>query len=115
MQARPTVIDPLLRELPAFDASTVKNRFRDVAERAAKGAVVISRYSRPELVLMSTEEYLRLEQFRRAPLDQLTDQFEELVANMQRPKSAKAVRSLFGASPGALGRAAVKAAKANVR
>ena len=43
----------ILSELRAFDASTLKNHFRNVAEQAAKGAVAISRYSRPELVLMT--------------------------------------------------------------
>jgi len=112
----PTVpIDPILSELRAFDASTVKNKFRDVAEQAAKGAIAISRYSRPELVIMPAEEYVRLEKLRRAPLDALTGQFDELVAEMQTSKSRKAVQALFGATPAELGRAALKAAKANAR
>ena len=108
-------IDPILSELPAFDASTVKNKFREVAAQAAEGAVAISHYGRPELVIMPAEEFVRLEKSRRAPLDALTGQFEHLVAKMQTRKSQKAVRSLFGASPSALGKAAVKVAKANAR
>ena len=115
MKALPAPIDPILSELPVFDASTVKNKFRDVAEQAAKGAIAISRYSRPELVIMTAEEYVRLEKVRRAPLDQLKGQFDELVAKMQTTKSQKAVHALFGASPANLGKAAVKAAKANAR
>lgn len=108
-------MDPILSALPTFDASTVKNRFRDVAEQAAKGAVAVSRYNRPELVIMTAEEYVRLEKLRRAPLDALAGQFDALVTRMQTAKSQKAVRALFGASPAELGKAAVKAAKANVR
>lgn len=108
-------IDPILSELRAVDASTVKNKFRDVAEQAAKGAIAISRYSRPELVIMTAEEYVRLEKLRRAPLDALTGQFDELVAKMQTTKSQKAVQALFGATPAGLGKAALKAAKANAR
>lgn len=106
-------IDPILSELHAFDASTVKNRFRDVAERAATEAVAISRYNRPEFVIMSAEEYIRLERLRRAPLDLLTGQFDALVAKMQTGKSQKAVRKLFRATPASLGKAALKAAGAN--
>ena len=108
-------IDPSLGELRAFDASTVKNKVRDVAEQAAKGAVAISRYSRPELVIMAAAEYVRLEKLRRAPLDALTGQFDELVARMQTAKSQKAVQALFGATPAGLGKAALKVAKANAR
>ena len=61
----------------------MKNKFRDVAEQAAKGAIAISRYSRPELVLMTAEEYVRLEKLRRAPLEALTGEFTDLVATMQ--------------------------------
>jgi len=108
-------IDPILSELLAFDASTVKNKFRAVAEQAARGAVAISRYSRPALVIMPAEEYVRLEKLRRAPLDALTGQFDELVAKMQTTKSRKAVQALFEASPTKLGKAALKAARANAR
>lgn len=115
MKTFPAAVDPLLSALPAFDASTVKNKFRDVTKQAAKGAIAISRYNRPELVMMTAEEYVRLERLRRAPLDTLTGQFAELVAKMQTAKSKKAVQGLFAASPSDLGKAAVKAAKANVR
>ena len=83
--------------------------------RPAKGAIAISRYSRPELVLMTAGEYVRLEKLRRAPLDALTGQFDALVAKMQTTKSQKAVQALFGATSVDLGKAALKAAKANAR
>lgn len=115
MKTLPAVVDPILAELPAFDASTVKNKFRDVAEQAAKGAIAISRYSRPEFVIMRADEYVRLEKLRRSPLEALTGQFDDLVAKMQSAKSKKAVSSLFAASPSDLGKAAVKAARKNAR
>jgi len=115
MKTLPTPIDPILGELRAFDASTVKNRFRDVAEQAAKGAVAVSHYGRPELVIMAAEEYVRLEKLRRSPLDALSGQFDELVEKMQTTKSQKAIRALFGATPADLGRAALKAARADAR
>jgi prevent-host-death family protein len=115
MKAFTAAVDPILSALPAFDASTVKNKFRDVAEQAAKGAIAICRYSRPELVLMTAEEYVRLEKLRRAPLEALTGEFTDLVATMQTRSSKQAVQRLFAASPSDLGQAAVKAAKSDAR
>ncbi len=110
MKTLPVVVDPILSGLHSVDASTVKNRYRDVAVAAAKGAVVIRHYSRPEFVILPAAEYVRLEKLRRAPLDALTEQFDGLVAKMQTPRSRKAVSALFGATAGQLGKAAVKAA-----
>ncbi len=115
MKNFPAPIDALLRDLPAFDASAVKNRFRQVAAQAAKGAVAISRYGRPEWVILSADDYVRLEKARRAPLGQLPGQFDRQKAKMQARRSRKAVQVLFGASPAALGKAAVKAAHVNAR
>jgi antitoxin Phd len=113
MKTLTATIDPILSELRTFDSSTVKNKFRDVAKQAAMGAIAISRYNRPELVLMPSEEYVRLEKLRRAPLDALAGQFGALVAKMQTTRSQKAAQGLFRATPADLGRAALKAAKAN--
>jgi len=115
MKTLPTPIDPILGQLPVFDASTVKNKFRDVAAQAAKGAVAISRYSRPELVIMTAGEYVRLEKLRRTPLDVLAGQFDELVEKMQTAKSKNAVQALFEATSADLGEAALNASKANAR
>lgn len=115
MKTSAKTIDPILSELTSVDASTVKNRFREVAAQAAEAAVAISRYGRPEWVIMSADEFVRLEKSRREPLDVLAGQFDGLVAKMQTAKSQKAVQVLFGAAPADLGNAAVKAAKANAR
>jgi hypothetical protein len=115
MKTLPTPIDPILGELRVFDSSTVKNGFRDVAAQAAKGAVAISRYGRPELVIMTAGEYVLLEKLRRTPLDVLTGQFDELVAKMQTDKSKNAVQALFGATSTDLGEAALDASRANAR
>jgi hypothetical protein len=115
MKTLPTPIDPILGELRVFDSSTVKNGFRDVATQAAKGAVAISRYGRPELVIMAAGEYVLLEKLRRAPLDALTGQFDELVAKMQTAKSKNAVQALFEATSSNLGEAALDASRANAR
>ena len=113
MNAMTVPIDPILRELQSVEASTVKNRYRDVAALAAKGALAINRYARPELVIMPAAEYVRLEKALRAPLDQLAGEFDGLVAKMQASESKQAVQALFLANPADLGKAAVKAVKAN--
>jgi hypothetical protein len=115
MKSPPAPIDPILGELRVFDSSTVKNGFRDVAAQAAKGAVAISRYGRPELVIMAAGEYVLLEKLRRTPLDVLTVHFDELVAKMQTAKSKNAVQELFGATSADLGEAALDASRANAR
>jgi hypothetical protein len=115
MKTLPAPIDPILGELRVFDSSTVKNGFRDVAAQAAKGAVAISRYGRPELVIMAAGEYVLLEKLRRAPLDVLSGQFDELVAKMQTAKSKNAVQDLFGATSADLGKAALDDSRANAR
>lgn len=111
----PSSADPILEALPAVDASTVKNQFSAVARQAAAGAVAIRRHRRPEWVLVPAEEYVRLEKLRRAPLEALGGQFDDLVAQMQTARSHKAVQGLFRAGSGALGKAAVKSAKAHGR
>jgi PHD/YefM family antitoxin component YafN of YafNO toxin-antitoxin module len=115
MKTLPAPIDPILGQLRMFDASTVKNKFRDVAAQAAKGPVAISRYKRPELVIMAAGEYVRLEKLRRTSLDVLTGQFDELVAKMQTSKSKNAVQALFAATAAELGKAALNASGANAR
>jgi antitoxin Phd len=115
MKTPPEPIDPILGELRVFDSSTVKNAFRDVAAQAAKGAVAISRYGRPELVIMPAGEYVHLEKLRRTPLDALSGQFDELVAKMQTANSKNAVQTLFGATSADLGKAALDVSRANAR
>lgn len=111
----PSLADPILEALPAVDASTVKNQFSAVARQAATGAVAIRRHRRREWVLMSAEEYVRLEKLGRAPLEALGGQFDDLVAQMQTARSRSAVQGLFRAGSSALGKAALKSAKAHVR
>lgn len=111
MKTSAAPIDPILSALPAFDASALKNKFRAVTDQAAQGAIAITRYNRPELVILSAAEYVHLTKAQRAPLDALTAQFDEMVAQMQTAKSRKGVQAFLGASAVDLGKAAVKAAK----
>ena len=98
--------------LQAVTASDLKNNFGEVSVKAMKGALAITRHQRAEFVLLPVEQYLELQQARTAPLDALTSQFDAMVARMNTPTAKRGVAKLFQASPAALGKSAVKAAKA---
>lgn len=101
--------------LPTVTASDLKNNFGEASLQAKKGAVAITRHNRAEFVLLPVEHYAELQQARRAPLEALADQFDAMVAKMNAPASKRGAALLFKASPVALGKTAVKAAKANAR
>jgi antitoxin Phd len=97
--------------LRSVTASDLKNKFGEVIAQAGKGAVAITRHQRAEFVLLSVEEYLELHTARTAPLDALTSEFDAMVARMNTPAARRAVDQLFKATPAALGKSAVKAAR----
>ena len=101
-----------ISSLPAVTASDLKNNFGEVSVQAMKGALAITRHQRAEFVLLPVEQYLELQQARTAPLDALTSQFDAMVARMNTPAAKRGVAKLFQASPAALGKSAVKAARA---
>jgi antitoxin Phd len=98
--------------LQTVTASDLKNNFGEVIARAANGAVAITRHQRPEFVLLTVADYRELQQARSASLDALTSEFDAMVARMDTPAAKRGVTQLFKAAPDALGKSAVKAAKA---
>ncbi len=102
-----------IASLPAVTASDLKNNFGEVSAQALKGPLAITRHQRAEFVLLPVDQYLELQQARTAPLDALTSQFDAMVARMNTPAAKRGVAKLFQASPAGLGKAAVKAARAN--
>ena len=99
-------------EVPAVAATEAKNAFGSVLDTAiARGMVAITKRDRPRAVLISFEEYNALVAALPDPIAALRGEFDALVAKMQTPKAKKAARGLFRATPAALGRAAVTAAK----
>jgi prevent-host-death family protein len=97
-------------DLPSVPASDLKNRFGEICQRAAKGAVAITRHQRAEFVLLPIAQYEELQQARTAPLDALATQFDALVSKMNTPAARRGVKALFSAKPAALGANAVKGA-----
>jgi antitoxin Phd len=101
-----------LVDVPSVPATRLKNEFGSVLERATRGgAVAITRHDSPKAVLISYEEFQALVKARSHSLNDLTGEFDDLVARMQTPKARKAMEAAFNASPAELGRMAVKAAR----
>lgn len=101
-----------LVDIPTVAATKVKNEFGAILEKAAhSGAVAITRHATPKAVLLSYDEFESLVKVRSRALDDLGAEFDDLLADMQRPKARKGMKAAFNASPAQLGRAAVKAAR----
>src|SRR4051812_5026343 len=73
-------------ELSEVTASVLKNKFSEVARLAARGPLAVSRHNRREFVILTAGQYEDLQQSRRAPLDNLTAEFDAMVARMNTPK-----------------------------
>jgi antitoxin Phd len=101
-----------LIDIPAVAATRVKNEFGAILEQATHGgAVAITRHDTPKAVLISYDEFESLVKARSHALDDLTSQFDDLLARMQTPKARTGMKAAFDASPSELGNAAVKAAR----
>jgi antitoxin Phd len=104
--------DGELVDVPTVAATRFKNEFGTIFEQAALGgAVAITKHNTPKAVLLSYAEFEALTRAAAPALDELTAEFDDLLARMQTPKSKAAMASAFDATPDELGRAAVKAAR----
>jgi antitoxin Phd len=100
-----------LVDIPTVAATRFKNEFGAMFEQAALGgAVAITKHDKPKAVLLSFAEFESLVKPRAPALDDLSAQFDDLLARMQTPKAGKGMAAAFKAAPAELGRAAVKAA-----
>lgn len=100
-----------LVDVPTVAATRLKNQFGSILERAARGAVAITRHDAPKAVLISYEDFEALVKVQNQNLGDLSAEFDALLARMQTPKARRGMAAAFKASPAALGRAAVKAAR----
>jgi prevent-host-death family protein len=104
-----------LVDVPAVAATRLKNEFGAVLEQAVRGgAVAITRHDTPRAVLISYEEFQALVKARSPSLDDLSAEYDVLLARMQTAKAKKGMEAAFNATPAELGRAAVKAARKRV-
>lgn len=104
--------DGELVDVPTVAATRFKNEFGAIFEQAALGgAVAITKHNTPKAVLLSYAEFEALTRASSPVLDELTEEFDGLLARMQTPRAKSGMAAAFGASPEELGRAAVKAAR----
>ena len=108
--------DGELVDVPTVAATRFKNEFGAIFEQAALGgAVAITKHNTPKAVLVSYAEFEALTRSGSPALDELTDEFDGLLAGMQTTAARSAMASAFDATPEQLGRAAVRAARASRR
>ena len=101
-----------LMEMPSYAATDAKNSFGKLMQAATrKGAVAITRHNAPEAVLLSMEQYQALVDAGSHQLDDLSNEFDAMLAQMQTPKAKRGARTAFNAAPSALGKAAVMNAR----
>ena len=85
-----------------------KKEFAAIMDQVAlSGAVVITRYNIPKVVLLSYSEFESMVSTQSRTLDEFGT--DVLLAHMQSQKARKAMDTAFTASPSKLGSAAVKA------
>jgi len=98
----------------AVTATAAKNEFGKVLEKVLRGEVMfITRHGNAKAVLMPVERYASLTGASVAQLDDLHREFDAMLEDMQTPTARAAMERAFHASPKQLGRAAVRAARAD--
>jgi len=92
-------------EAVTTSATDFKQHVGKYLDVARTGAVIIEKQGRPTAVLISVEEYEALNPSASRVIDRLTEEFDALVARMQRRGFEKAMEKAFDASPAELGAA----------
>jgi antitoxin Phd len=99
-------------EASSVTATDAKKQFGRVLEMVLRGgAVVITKHDAPKAILLSVDEFNALTRTTDNKLDSLTADFDAMLVRMQTPRARRGMQAAFGASPRALGRAAVTAAR----
>lgn len=90
-------------------ATVAKNNFGSILDDVMRGRdVVITKHNSPKAVVMSVERFSALARASSPDLTALAADFDARLARMQTPKISGAIQAAFDASPGELGRAALK-------
>jgi prevent-host-death family protein len=98
--------------LSSVTATEIKNSFASVWDRMnAEGAVAITRHEKPRAVLVTVERFEELVRAGHPALEQLTEEFDTLLAGMQTTKARRGMAAAFKASPSQLSRTAATAAR----
>jgi prevent-host-death family protein len=100
----------------AISATEAKNEFGRILETAIRGGkVVITKHDSPKAVLISMEEFDALSNALTAELATLSEEFDRLLARMQKPAVRAGMSDAFRAKSKELGKAAVAAARKRAR
>ncbi len=100
------------RDSGAVTSTEAQNNFGRVLSRASRGETVyITKYDRATAVVVSIERYRELTDDAATDLDELTDEFDAMLAGMQSDEAAAGFDALFSMDSAALGDAAVKGAE----
>jgi len=101
-----------LVDVPSVAATELKNKFGTVLEQVTRnGAVAITRHDKTSGVLLSFDEFKSLVQAQSRSLEDLSAEYDTLLAGMQKPGARKKMAAAFNATPAELGRAAVESAR----
>jgi len=93
---------------PSFTRTALAGEIQRVSKAVqAQGEVLITSHNKPEMVLMTVERYIELQQASRPSLDSLSREFDQLVARMQAGTGAADAFAMDGAE---LGQIALQAA-----
>jgi prevent-host-death family protein len=95
-------------------STEAQNNFGEVLARVSReGRVFITRYGRPEAVVMSMDAYRELVPDEPIDLEALERAFDERLAHMQTAEHRAGVDALFRKTTAELGEAAVTAARSD--
>lgn len=90
-------------------ASDVKSQWRAIVQEANElGEVIVTNHNRPEVVVVSVEQYTALKAQAAAndPLVQLRSQFDGELASLRAPDAGDRLRRVFASTPDELAAAA---------
>jgi prevent-host-death family protein len=94
-----------------FTATDAKKDFGRALDIAAQGGlVVVTKHDDAKAVMLSIEEFNALVEPDVQRLEHLRQEFDVLLADMQKPSAKAAMKAAFSASPQSLGKAAAAAA-----
>jgi len=97
---------------PSFTRTALAGEIQRVSKAVqAQGEVLITSHNKPEMVLMTVERYIELQQAGRPSLDALSQEFDHLVARMQACSTPVGAASAFAMEGTELGQIALQAAK----
>lgn len=99
----------------SVSATAAQNNFGSVLDRASRDEVVfITKYARPTAVVLSIDRYNELAGLAASPLDELTQEFDDMLAHMQTAEATSGIEALFEMEPAALAKAATRGNRRDV-